>query len=119
MKVGKTFKFDSAHYLPHYEGKCKEMHGHTWHVTVEISGPLQVKGPHRGMVMDLNLLKDVVEKVISKWDHQVLNNFLECPTCEVLAGEIYKEIQENLPESIYGKTVKVQEGEGGYAIFGE
>ncbi|HEX3048027.1 MAG TPA: 6-carboxytetrahydropterin synthase, partial [Bacillota bacterium] len=34
----KQFTFDSAHYLPGYDGKCKNMHGHTWRVEVGIKG---------------------------------------------------------------------------------
>lgn len=28
--------FDSAHFLSGYQGKCANIHGHRWHVEVEI-----------------------------------------------------------------------------------
>lgn len=36
--------FDAAHRLPHLAGennKCASLHGHTWHVTLGITGPVQ------------------------------------------------------------------------------
>ena len=30
--VSKEFTFDAAHHLFHYEGKCKSLHGHTYHL---------------------------------------------------------------------------------------
>ncbi|GCA81549.1 6-carboxy-5,6,7,8-tetrahydropterin synthase [Microcystis aeruginosa NIES-2521] len=28
--IYKEFRFEAAHHLPHYEGKCRRLHGHSW-----------------------------------------------------------------------------------------
>lgn len=115
MIIGKTFHIDAAHYLQHYAGKCARVHGHTWKVTVEVRrGYLD-----DGMVMDLHKLSDIVHKVIDKFDHQTINLFFPSdvrPTCENLASIIAADVTQLLPPGIEIHQVKVQEGEGGYAI---
>ena len=46
-------KFSSAHHLPHYDGPCHNLHGHTWKVVFVIEGPVQANG----MVHDFKVLK--------------------------------------------------------------
>jgi 6-pyruvoyltetrahydropterin/6-carboxytetrahydropterin synthase len=121
MIIGKTFTFDAAHLLPGHE-KCGIMHGHTWKVTVEVDGPVN---PKTGMVMDFTVLTELVGGLLRLFDHNVLNNFLDVPTCEnlcaYLAGALHGLLNntEELPR-FGGRenpmiTVIVQEGEGGYA----
>ena len=41
--------FDSAHFLSGYTGKCSNIHGHRWHVEIEIeSRNLEKNGQERG-----------------------------------------------------------------------
>ncbi len=122
MIIGKEFHFDAAHYLPNYEGKCREMHGHTWKVTVEVEGKVSdlnngPRLPKEGMVMDLHDLNAIVHFVIDKLDHNTLNKMVAIPTCEALAKYIACEVQSGLPSLIKVQSVKVQEGEGGYALW--
>lgn len=78
--------FDAAHYLPHLPPSygCGHMHGHTWWVEVEISGDPD----KNGIVVDFTEVKDK----INKFDHQLLNDFIEAPTAENIAKEIYEMI---------------------------
>ena len=93
MIVSKKFSFDAAHYLPNYEGKCRNLHGHHWVVEVGIEGLLN---PTTGMVLDfadLNLfllpLKDIL-------DHKSLNEiYFENPTAENIADFIWLWIKEH------------------------
>ncbi len=117
MIIGKTFRFDAAHYLPLYKGKCKEMHGHTWHVTVEVEGEVQTEGEFTGMVLDLHDLSSAVNLVIGRYDHHLVNLLVEHPTCEMLAQVIVDKVQTYLPPNVNVRSVKVQEGEGGYALW--
>ncbi len=88
VKVCKSFSFDAAHYLPNYEGKCKNLHGHTWKLEVGVSG---YAGGTTGMVIDFGELKEVVNReVISRLDHTLLNERVDNPTCENLLGWIWK-----------------------------
>lgn len=117
--VGKEFHFDAAHYIPGHN-KCGGVHGHTWKVTVEIKGEVQ----DDGMVLDLNTLSRIVKGIIEIFDHKLLNDVIGfIPTCENLAdyfvSRVYIHLRAErikLPKSV---RVKVQEGEGGWAIAQE
>ncbi|MBK6732226.1 MAG: 6-carboxytetrahydropterin synthase QueD [Bacteroidetes bacterium] len=101
MQIFKQFLFDSAHFLPNVpEGhKCKEIHGHTYRMVLHIEGPL-VK--HLEWVMDFAELKKVVEPVVNKVDHQLMNNIpgLENPTCENIAIWLWNKIKPEIPSLI-------------------
>jgi 6-pyruvoyltetrahydropterin/6-carboxytetrahydropterin synthase len=111
MRIGITTKFDSSHFLRGYQGKCANMHGHTWHVQAEIEG--QPTSPE-GFVMDFAELKQKVAEVVAPLDHKCLNDLFDMnPTCEYIALYIKgRLLQLGLP--VY--SVRVQEGEGGWAI---
>lgn len=64
FRVSKEFSFDMAHILDGHDGKCQNLHGHTYKLQVEISGELYRKGPKKGMVMDFTDLKNIVRKLI-------------------------------------------------------
>ena len=108
MIVGIKCHFDAAHYLPNYPGKCKEMHGHTWTVEVEVCGDVD---DETGMVVDLTILKRDVNNIIDKLDHKLLNDGMRIPTCENVA--LY--IHDQLIAKYVIQNVKVQEGDGGWA----
>ena len=57
--VSKEFTFDAAHHLFNYEGKCKSLHGHTYHLQIAVSGYLD----ERGMTYDLVTLR-IFTKII-------------------------------------------------------
>lgn len=66
MTVTKEITFDTAHMLIGHEGKCKNLHGHTYHLFVEAQGELN----DDGMVVDFKLLKEYMTKIISdRFDH--------------------------------------------------
>ncbi len=98
MVIFKKFTFDSAHSLPFVsdDHKCKRVHGHTYHLTVYISGDLD---PKLGWVMDFTDLKAVIDPLIKRIDHRFLNEIkgLENPTCEIFAKWIWDEIINDLP----------------------
>ena len=97
MLIYKHFSFDSAHELPNVpEGhKCKNLHGHTYHLTVFLEGDLDEK---LGWVMDFSELREVMKPVLKKMDHHYLNDLpgLENPTSEVLVRWIWQQIQPQL-----------------------
>ncbi|HZX57202.1 MAG TPA: 6-carboxytetrahydropterin synthase QueD [Mucilaginibacter sp.] len=98
MIIYKTFIFDSAHFLPRVpEGhKCKNMHGHTYRLTVFIDGKLLEP---EGWVIDYGDLKANLKPVIDLLDHHCLNEVpgLENPTSEVLAVWLWNKIKPVLP----------------------
>ncbi len=80
ITVTKIFKFDSAHSLPEYNGKCKNIHGHTWRLDVEVAGMYNGPAVYPTMVLDFVDLKRIVnEVVIDKLDHKFINDELPGP----------------------------------------
>ena len=98
MEIYKRFVFDSAHFLPNVPDghKCKNIHGHTYHLTVHLEGDLV---DDLEWVMDFKELKDVVKPVIDRLDHQLLNDIegLENPTAERIVIWIWDQIKPKLP----------------------
>jgi len=78
VRVTKIFVFDMAHALYGYDGPCKNIHGHTYKLSVTLKGtPVKDNSnPKAGMVIDFSILKQIVqEKIIKQFDHAlVLNN---------------------------------------------
>jgi 6-pyruvoyltetrahydropterin/6-carboxytetrahydropterin synthase len=105
----KSFKFDSAHRLPNYDGKCKNLHGHTWELEVECQGiHLNLEGFKVGMLIDYGDIGAVVKPMLEKYfDHLFLNNSLpdlENPTSEEIARWIYNYLKPSLP-SLFAITI--------------
>lgn len=70
FKIAKEFSFDMAHLLDGHDGKCQNLHGHTYKLQVEVCGALQPSGAKRGMVMDYADLKAIVQQqILLPMDH--------------------------------------------------
>lgn len=70
MKITKIFTFDSSHMLDGHDGKCRNLHGHTYKLEITVSGSLVESGAKAGMVMDFTDLKSVVKReIIDPFDH--------------------------------------------------
>ena len=99
MTIFKQFTFDAAHFLPKVpEGhKCRQIHGHTYRLTVFIEGPVDDK---HGWVSDFGHVKHSVNATLTKVDHKFLNNVegLENPTCELVAIWLWDNIKLTIPQ---------------------
>lgn len=81
VTVSQEFEFHAAHFLAWHPGKCKNLHGHTYRVQVDVRGGLD----ERGVVIDFDYLSDVVwTKILEPLDHSLLNDHLDNPTAERL-----------------------------------
>ncbi len=107
MKLGLTADFDAAHFLPGYQGKCANLHGHTYKVEVVIEGSVGEKG----FVMDFYDLKKVLASVLKDLDHGCLNDLLQNPTAELIAEMICRRMRQELKES-NAKLVSLKLWEG-------
>ena len=98
MRIFKTFRFESAHRLPHVpEGhKCGRLHGHSYVVDVHVEGPV---GRTSGWVVDFAEIEAAWRPLDDALDHRLLNEVegLENPTSEVLAAWIYRCLEGQLP----------------------
>jgi len=69
-KIAKEFQFDACHMLDGHNGKCHNLHGHTYRLIIEISANLIEQGSSADMVMDFADIKQTVKQhVIDKLDH--------------------------------------------------
>ena len=87
--------FDSAHFLSGYQGKCANIHGHRWHVEIEIQAEyLEMQGQMRGMLVDFGQLKDDIKKLADEFDHSLIieDGTLKEKTVEALKEENFKMI---------------------------
>lgn len=120
----KTFRlstrvtFDSAHQLPNHDGKCANLHGHTYTVEVGIKGnTLWPEGPKEGMLLDLAVLREKVREQTDKLDHTVLNNTVMAklpPTAEVIAEFLFDRLKEGTLAYLL-EYVRVWETQNSYA----
>jgi 6-pyruvoyltetrahydropterin/6-carboxytetrahydropterin synthase len=132
IRVTKKFTFDMAHALFGYDGPCKNIHGHTYVLSVTLKGRILESGKHPkdGMVIDFTDFKKIVnEGVIQIFDHSLvlnstsphanlkdLNDNFEkinyvpyLPSCENLLIDFLGKIKNKLPENIIVNNIKLEE----------
>lgn len=136
IRITKEFRFDGAHSLLGYDGKCRYIHGHSYILYVTVSGfPAEdVRNPKNGMLMDFSELKRIVsENIIDRFDHALVlrddaplakeiqetyNNVILLPfqpTCENLVVYFADTIKEHLPGGITLVSLKLHETATSYA----
>ena len=104
--------FAAGHALRNYKGKCENVHGHNFKVQVVIEGE---RLDQTGLLVDFIDVRDLMQAVIAKLDHQFLNEvppFTELnPSAENMAEYFYAEMTEALkaPVPIRIREVKVWE----------
>ena len=95
----KQFTFDAAHYLPKLpdDHKCRQMHGHTYYLTIFIEGEVLKE---QGWILDFGDIKKTLKPVLDIIDHTLLNNIpgLENPTAELFTIWLWNKIKPLLPE---------------------
>lgn len=75
IRITKEFTIEMAHALHNYDGKCANIHGHSYQLAITVIGePISDDGnPKLGMVMDFSVLKKIVkEEVITEFDHALV-----------------------------------------------
>ncbi len=139
IRLTKIFHFETGHALAGYDGKCKNVHGHSYRLEVTVQGtpiddPSHVK---YGMVIDFGDLKKIVKKeVVDVYDHALLLNkngayrdigeYLEekghrillvdfQPTGEMMLFDIAERIKAKLPGNIRLFSLKLYETGTSYA----
>jgi 6-pyruvoyltetrahydropterin/6-carboxytetrahydropterin synthase len=137
IRLTKEFNFEMAHALFGYDGACKNIHGHSYKLSVTIKGePIKDENnPKLGMVMDFTELKNIVKPIIDELDHAtmlsansphkklaeknalfeklVLVNYQ--PTCENILIDMADYIKRRLRENISLHHLKLQETPTSYA----
>lgn len=86
FKVSKEFSFDMAHILDGHDGKCQNLHGHTYKLQVEVNGDLVVDGAKKGMVVDFTDVKRIVKAaILDPMDHAFIYDTTSERECKIAA----------------------------------
>ena len=138
IRVTKQFTFDMAHALYGYDGPCKNIHGHTYHLYVTLIGNVinDESNVKNGMVMDFSQLKAIVkENIVDHFDHSLVLNIRSPhaklidsnlifdkvlytnfqPSCENLVLDFVKRVKKLLPKKIELYSLRLVETPTSYA----
>lgn len=116
--------FASGHYLRGYRGKCEKPHGHNYKVRITLAGETL---DEIGLLYDFRDLKQVMNEVIDRLDHQMVNEIAPFdtlnPSAENMARYFYQEMQTRVRQNSNGrvrvKTVKLWETDTTTATYFE
>lgn len=106
MRVSVKFVVAAAHFLPNYEGKCKNLHGHNYMIRLHCEG---VPDPKTGMVIDFHEVEAAFKPVFEAVDHKLLNDILPNPTAELFAMWVWRQTAPKLHSL---RLVEVDEMDG-------
>jgi len=139
IRITKKFTFETGHALYGYDGKCKNLHGHSYKLAVTVIGtPITDTSDSKyGMVIDFGDLKRIVKsEIVDKFDHATVFNkntpHVELakelenrghnvilvdyqPTSENMVVAFSEKIKNRLPGHIELFSLKLQETETSFA----
>lgn len=139
IRITKQFSFETGHALYGYDGKCKNVHGHSYKLAVTVIGqPIEdTTNVKYGMVIDFGDLKKIVkEEIVNVFDHATVFNKntphvelareLESrghnvllvdyqPTSERMVIDFSEKIKSRLPGNIQLHSLRLQETDSSYA----
>jgi 6-pyruvoyltetrahydropterin/6-carboxytetrahydropterin synthase len=139
IRITKQFNFETGHALYGYDGKCKNVHGHSYKLSVTVIGkPITDNSNVKfGMVIDFTDLKKIVkEEIVDQFDHATVFNkntpHIELakelqsrdhhvilvdyqPTSENMVIDFSNRIKNRLPKGIELHSLKLQETETSFA----
>jgi len=139
IRITKQFSFETGHALYGYDGKCKNVHGHSYKLSVTVIGrPIKdTSNVKFGMVIDFTDLKKIVkEEIVDQFDHATVFNkntpHIELarelqsrdhhvilveyqPTSENMVIDFAERIKSRLPNQIQLHSLKLQETETSFA----
>ncbi len=139
IRITKQFSFETGHALYGYDGKCKNVHGHSYKLSVTVIGkPIVDRSNVKfGMVIDFTDLKKIVkEEIVDQFDHATVFNettpHIELakelktrghhvilvdyqPTSENMVIDFAQRIKNRLTEGITLFSLKLQETDSSFA----
>ncbi|MEG3656329.1 6-carboxytetrahydropterin synthase [Arenibacter palladensis] len=139
IRITKQFNFETGHALFGYDGKCRNVHGHSYKLSVTVIGKPITDTTHvkLGMVIDFGDLKKIVkEEIVDQFDHAtvfnkntphvelaqeltdrghnvILANYQ--PTSENMVLDFADRIKARLPKDISLHSLKLQETDTSFA----
>ncbi|MEP5255951.1 6-pyruvoyl trahydropterin synthase family protein [Winogradskyella rapida] len=139
IRITKQFSFETGHALYGYDGKCKNVHGHSYRLYVTVIGtPISDSSNVKyGMVIDFGDLKKIVkEDIVDVFDHATVFNqntpHVELakeladrdhnvllvdyqPTSEMMVIDFADKIKKRLPDNIKLHSLRLSETASSYA----
>ncbi|WGK65887.1 6-pyruvoyl trahydropterin synthase family protein [Croceiramulus getboli] len=139
IRITKQFSFETGHALYGYDGKCRNVHGHSYKLDVTVIGQPIADQEHVkfGMVIDFTDLKKIVkEEIVDLFDHATVFNkntpHVELanelatrghhvllvdyqPTSEMMIIDFAEKIKQRLPKNIRLHHLKLRETASSYA----
>jgi 6-pyruvoyltetrahydropterin/6-carboxytetrahydropterin synthase len=88
MRLIRRYSFEASHqlgFLPP-DHPCSRLHGHGYRFEVTVTAE---NLDHRAMIVEYGELDEVMAKVLDRYDHRHMNDFLDQPTVEVIVRDIY------------------------------
>ena len=106
MVIGVSVNFSSAHLIEGHKGKCSNLHGHNFKLTVKLGGRLN----KLMMVRDFGEVKPILEETVSMLDHKYLNEVFEfnIMTSEWILIQLFKTLNHKLKGL---KEISLSEGD--------
>ena len=116
--VFKDYVFSAGHAIRGHRGGCQNLHGHNYRVRVHVFA----EGLDAlGMVIDFADLKTIVDGVLGRFDHAMINDIPPFDerntTAELLAEYVCQEVTPRLPAGRAVRRVEIWETETSCAIF--
>ncbi|MCU0607090.1 MAG: 6-carboxytetrahydropterin synthase QueD [Candidatus Edwardsbacteria bacterium] len=96
--------FSAAHHLRDYQGKCERLHGHNYKVELQVKSPIVDRS---GMVTDFTVLRQALDRLLQRFDHQDLNEIKPFDTLNPTAENIAKLIYEEMALKFSSRKVKI------------
>lgn len=94
----KDFEFEAAQALPQFPAghKCRQVHGHSFKVTISVRGPVDEV---TGIFFDHAVISDAMRLLVAQVDHAYLNDVpgLENPTIENMSRWFWEKLHPQLP----------------------
>lgn len=138
IRITKQFTFETAHALYGYDGKCRNVHGHSYKLSVTVIGQ-PITDPNHvkyGMVIDFSDLKKIVnQEIVDQFDHatvfnkntphiELANELIQRehhvilvdyqPTTENMVVDFAEKIALRLPKDVVLHSLKLQETESSF-----
>jgi 6-pyruvoyltetrahydropterin/6-carboxytetrahydropterin synthase len=74
LTLTKIFRFEAAHAIHGYAGKCRHIHGHSYelHVTVAHQEPVHDFIGGQGILIDFKEIKSIMQDTLAMLDHKLV-----------------------------------------------